>query len=58
MPSVMDVTSTSAGEMFLGAFVPGIVLVLLYMLFILVLALFFPRLASVPHDGKMNVFLD
>ena len=55
MPSVMDVTSTSAGEMFLGAFVPGIVLVLLYMLFILVLALFFPRLApSVPYNGKMN----
>ncbi len=56
MPSVMDVTSTSAGEMFLGAFVPGIVLVLLYMVFILVLALFFPRLApSVPYQGKMNV---
>ncbi|MFL2800787.1 MAG: TRAP transporter large permease subunit [Paracoccaceae bacterium] len=55
MPSVMDVTSTSAGEMFLGAFVPGIVLVLLYMLFILVLALFFPRLApSVPYGGKMD----
>tara|TARA_B100000242_G_scaffold106337_1_gene73633 strand:- start:697 stop:3357 length:2661 start_codon:yes stop_codon:yes gene_type:complete len=55
MPSVMDVTSTSAGEMFLGAFVPGIVLVLLYMVFILVLALFFPRLApSVPYQGKMN----
>merc|ERR1711991_1017676 len=55
MPSVMDVTSTSAGEMFLGAFVPGIVLVLLYMLFILVLALFFPRLApSVSYNGKMN----
>ena len=45
MPSVMDVTSTSAGEMFLGAFVPGVVLVLLYMIFILILALFFPRLA-------------
>ncbi len=55
MPSMMDVTSTSAGEMFLGAFVPGIVLVLLYMIFILVLALFFPRLApSVPYNGKMN----
>ena len=55
MPSLMDVTSTSAGEMFLGAFVPGIVLVLLYMLFILVLALFFPKLApSVPYNGKMN----
>ncbi len=55
MPSVMDVTSTSAGEMFLGAFVPGVVLVLLYMLFILILALFFPRLApSVPYNGKMD----
>ena len=55
MPSVMDVTSTSAGEMFLGAFVPGIVLVLLYMVFILILALFFPRLApSVPYNGKMD----
>ena len=55
MPSVMDVTSTSAGEMFLGAFVPGVVLVLLYMVFILVLALFFPRLApSVPYNGKMD----
>jgi len=51
----MDVTSTSAGEMFLGAFVPGVVLVLLYMVFILILALFFPRLApSVPYNGKMN----
>ncbi len=55
MPSVMDVTSTSAGEMFLGAFVPGVVLVLLYMVFILILALFFPRLApSVPYNGKMD----
>ena len=55
MPSVMDVTSTSAGEMFLGAFVPGVVLVLLYMIFILILALFFPRLApSVPYKGKMD----
>ena len=55
MPSVTDVTSTSAGEMFLGAFVPGVVLVLLYMLFILILAIFFPRLApSVPYNGKMD----
>ena len=35
MPSVFDVTSTSAGEMFLGAFVPGLLLVALYMIFIL-----------------------
>src|SRR5210317_1316754 len=43
MPSVFDVTSTSAGEMFLGAFLPGLVLVGLYMLFILILALLFPK---------------
>ena len=55
MPSVLDVMSTSAGEMFLGALVPGIVLVLLYMVFILILALFIPRLApSVPYEGKMD----
>ncbi|MEO0910329.1 MAG: TRAP transporter large permease subunit, partial [Pseudomonadota bacterium] len=30
MPSMFEVGSTSAGEMFLGAFVPGIVLVILY----------------------------
>lgn len=46
MPSIFDVSSTSAGEMFLGAFVPGIVLVLLYMLYILVFA--FLRPASAP----------
>ncbi len=64
MPSVFDVTSTSAGEMFLGAFVPGIVLVLLYMLFILVLALIRPKFApAVTYDGARdarfwgNVFL-
>lgn len=64
MPSIFDVTSTSAGEMFLGAFVPGIVLVLLYMLFILALALIRPKFAPpVPYDGALdarfwgNVFL-
>ncbi len=55
MPSVFDVTSTSAGEMFLGAFVPGLVLVGLYMLFILVLALLFPKTAPpVPYEGKVD----
>lgn len=43
MPSEFDVGSTSAGEMFLGAFVPGLVLVGLYMAFILVYALINPR---------------
>ena len=55
MPSVFDVTSTSAGEMFLGAFLPGLVLVGLYMLFILILALFFPKTApAVPYDGDVD----
>lgn len=55
MPSVFDVASTSAGEMFLGAFVPGIVLVLLYMLFILVVAIIRPKMApAVPYEGERN----
>ena len=36
MPSLFDVAGTTAGEMFLGAFIPGLVLVGLYMLYILV----------------------
>ena len=35
MPSEFGVISTSAGDMFLGAFIPGLVLVGLYMAFIL-----------------------
>ena len=55
MPSVFDVASTSAGEMFLGAFVPGIVLVLLYMLFILIFAFLRPSEApAVPYEGQRN----
>ena len=55
MPSVFDVTSTSASEMFLGAFVPGIVLVGLYMVYILVYALLRPKVApAVSYDGKFN----
>ncbi len=55
MPSIFDVGSTSAGEMFLGAFVPGLVLVGLYMIFILIWAAFRPNSApAVPYDGKMD----
>jgi len=54
MPSAFDVTSTSAGNMFLGAFLPGILLVGLYMAYILVAALIRPKLApAVPYDGKL-----
>ena len=55
MPSIFDVGSTSAGEMFLGAFLPGLVLVGLYMLYILVFAWIRPKLAPPVHyDGKFD----
>jgi tripartite ATP-independent transporter DctM subunit len=56
MPSIFDVASTSAGEMFLGALVPGILLVLLYMAYILVFAILKPKSApSVPYEGKYDL---
>jgi tripartite ATP-independent transporter DctM subunit len=55
MPSEFDVSSTSAGEMFLGAFIPGIILVVVYMVFIAILALVRPKVApAVPYDGKYD----
>ena len=58
MPSEFAVSSTSAGEMFLGAMVPGLVLVALYMLFILVIGIFRPKMApSVPFGEQMNLAL-
>jgi tripartite ATP-independent transporter DctM subunit len=55
MPSAFDIGSTSAGEMFLGAFVPGLTLVILYMAYIMVLAIFRPDMApSVRYDGKFD----
>lgn len=50
MPSDFSVVSTSAGEMFLGAFLPGLVLVGLYMLFILGFALLKPSAAPAVHE--------
>ncbi|MEM1037913.1 MAG: TRAP transporter large permease subunit [Pseudomonadota bacterium] len=52
MPSAFGVTSTSAGEMFLGALVPGLLLVGLYMLYILVYALIRPAAAPPVRSGK------
>ncbi len=49
MPSIFNVGSTSAGEMFLGAFLPGLVLVGIYMVFILIVALVRPKLAPPVH---------
>ncbi len=51
MPSVFEVGSTSAGEMFLGAFIPGMVLVALYMIYILVFAFFKPSVAPAVRYG-------
>ncbi len=55
MPSVLDVTSTSAGEMFMGALVPGLVLVGLYILYILFIAIVKPGSAPpVRYEGKYD----
>lgn len=55
MPSELDIVSTSAGEMFMGAFFPGLVLVGLYMLYILVSALIRPKIAPpVPREGNLD----
>ena len=54
MPSELNIISTSAGDMFLGAFLPGILLVGLYMAYILVAALIRPSIAPVvPYEGKL-----
>ena len=55
MPSLFDVGGTSAGEMFLGAFIPGLVLVGLYMAYILVYAILRPKAAPAVHyDGEYD----
>ncbi|MCP5266467.1 MAG: TRAP transporter large permease subunit [Burkholderiaceae bacterium] len=56
MPSEFEVGSTSAGEMFLGALVPGLVLVGLYMAYILVFAMIRPQAApAVRSEGRIDV---
>ena len=56
LPAEFGLTSASAGDMFLGAFLPGLVLVGLYVLYILVLALIRPKIApAVPYAGKFDV---
>ena len=55
MPAELDITSASAGDMFMGALVPGAVLVGLYMLYILIKALLKPESAPpVPYNGKYD----
>ena len=55
MPSSLDVLSTSAGDMFLGAFLPGLVLVGLYLAYILIAAILRPSTApAVPNEGGFD----
>ncbi len=55
MPAALDITSASAGDMFMGALVPGLILVGLYMLYILVTAILKPGTAPpVPYAGKYD----
>lgn len=55
MPGDFDVVSASAGDMFMGAFIPGMILVGLYMLYIFVRAVINPKVAPpVPYDGEYN----
>jgi len=55
MPSIFDVGSTSAGEMFLGALIPGLVLVALYMAYILFYAMLKPEVApAVSRGGEFD----
>jgi len=53
LPSEFDLISTSAGDMFLGAFLPGMVLVGLYILYILTVAFFRPKMAP-PSPNKVK----
>ena len=55
MPGALRVGSTSAGDMFLGALLPGLVLVGLYMLYVFVYARINPKAAPpVPFKGQFD----
>jgi TRAP-type mannitol/chloroaromatic compound transport system permease large subunit len=55
MPSTLDITSASAGDMFMGALIPGFVLVGLYIGYILITAWLKPESAPpVPYDGDYD----
>ena len=55
LPTELDIVSASAGDMFMGALVPGLILVGLYMLYILIRAITKPGSAPpVPYEGKYD----
>ena len=56
MPSEFDVVSASAGDMFMGAFIPGLILVGIYMGYILIHALINPKSAPpVRYEGRIDL---
>ena len=55
MPAELDITSASAGDMFMGALIPGLILVGLYMLYILTRAILKPGTAPpIPYNGEYD----
>tara|TARA_B100001105_G_scaffold219873_1_gene186995 strand:- start:3164 stop:5830 length:2667 start_codon:yes stop_codon:yes gene_type:complete len=55
MPSEYDVTPASAGDMFMGALIPGLILVSLYMAYILIASWIRPHIAPpVPYEGQFD----
>ncbi|MGY6411331.1 MAG: TRAP transporter large permease subunit [Alkalilacustris sp.] len=52
MPSELGVSTTSAGDMFMGALLPGLVLVALYIAFVLIYALVRPANAPSVSTGE------
>ena len=55
MPAELDIASASAGDMFMGALIPGLILVGLYMLYILARAILKPGTAPpIPYDGQYD----
>jgi len=55
MPSEFDIVSASAGDMFMGALIPGLILVAIYMVYILGHGLLRPKDAPpVPYDGRYD----
>ncbi len=55
MPSQFEVVSASAGDMFMGALIPGLILVGIYILYIFVFAWLKPEKAPpVPYKGKYD----
>jgi len=55
MPAPFGVSSASAGDMFMGALIPGLVLVALYMIYILITAVISSKSAPpVPYEGKYD----